>query len=285
MLRLQKRLNNFSLTAWAAFIFLVFGLGIVVGGYVFTQHPRNEKVFVEQVYSNFGIELISIALTVLVIEELNKRQTKEEVNRDRVRELILQLGSPDNAFAIEATRILRARGNLTDGTLKGAILLGANLRYADLEGINLQDADMASANLENARMGEANLRGIRLVEANLANASIWEANLENTDLRSANLQASNLRLSNLQNARLDRANLKDADLRATILRGANLTDANLENAVLNNSHFDETTILPDGTKWAPKIYLDRFTDTSHPRFWRSPNSTSPAYQDKDIPKD
>jgi len=60
---------NAHLKIIAAVILLVFGVGVVGGGYLFTQDIRNLRTLVEQLYSNFGIELFSIAITVLVIRK------------------------------------------------------------------------------------------------------------------------------------------------------------------------------------------------------------------------
>ena len=114
---------NAHLKIIAAVILLVFGVGVVGGGYLFTQDIRNLRTLVEQLYSNFGIELFSIAITVLVIETLNERRAKQE----RKTELILQMGSPDNSFAVEAVRILRQKGWLEDGSLRDARLSQAKL--------------------------------------------------------------------------------------------------------------------------------------------------------------
>ena len=61
------------------------------------------------------------------------------------------------------------------------------------------------------------------------------------------------------------------------LRGADLTSANLKNAQLTEAHFDEQTILPDGTRWSRTLDLRRYTDPTHAQFWRSGDVKSPAY--------
>ena len=49
----------------------------------------------------------------------------------------------------------------------GAILEGANLRYANLEGATLEDANLKGANLEGANLYRATLEGAYLYCANL----------------------------------------------------------------------------------------------------------------------
>jgi hypothetical protein len=63
-------------------------------------------------YANVSTELGSIAITVLIIDSLNQRR----MTRQEKAELVLQMSSPDNAFAQEAVRRLRARGWLKDGS-------------------------------------------------------------------------------------------------------------------------------------------------------------------------
>jgi hypothetical protein len=51
------------------------------------------------------------------------------------------MGSLSNDFALEATRIARIEGWLTDGSLKGVFLTRANLQAPNLASGNLQGAD------------------------------------------------------------------------------------------------------------------------------------------------
>jgi hypothetical protein len=58
-------------------------------------------------------ELVGIGITVLIIDNANEAIKR----REEKKRLILQMGSPDNAFAIEAVRQIRARGWILDGAL------------------------------------------------------------------------------------------------------------------------------------------------------------------------
>lgn len=69
-----------------------------------------------------------LVLGVLVIDFANERGN----TRERKEELILQMGSPNNDFAVEAVRILRLKGWLKDGSLEYASLIGANLQGAKI---------------------------------------------------------------------------------------------------------------------------------------------------------
>lgn len=170
-------------------------------------------------------------------------------------ELILQMGSPDNAFAREAVRQLDYFGWLHDGTL-----YGANLNFA---------------NLQSAELFQANLEGVNLVHANLQSANLFQTNLEGAELALSNLQDADLRYANLQGTVLWAANLESAKFEGANLKGANFIDANLKGANFRDALFDNNTLLPDKSRYEPdkhKEQLDRFTDPKHPDFWKLPNA-------------
>lgn len=109
---------------------------------------------------------------------------------------------------------------------------GQNLRGKDLSGQDLSYAVLVNADLSGAR-----LRDAKLAEANLANANLSEADMTDANMRGANLTAANLR----------NATLKNVDL-----TGAVLVRARLQGAL------DTSTILPDGTHWAPSRAMNDF---------------------------
>ncbi len=233
--------------AQAATGFLTIGGLIVIVGLLIRQGviqnvPSGIVFVIDELYSNAGVELLSIGLTVLVIDSLNRRRAEKE----RKEELILQLGSPDNGFALEAVRQLRYKGWLEDGSLQGAKLQGANLRWAKLNGTNLREASLYLANLQHAR-----LQGV---------------NLQQADLNSTYLQKAKLPGANLQQADLCRARLQAAYLYQANLQGANLIMAKLQGADLRGTKFDNTTTLPDGTKWTSDRDLREFSD---PEAWKT----------------
>ena len=192
-----NRLNKFN----AAFLLLVFGTVILASGftYVYEEETRSIKQFVQDLYANGGAELWSIAITVFVIEFLNDRRSRlerlereeqarlEEIEREQQikseaeaqekADLVLQMGSPNNAFAREAVRKLRARGWLQDGTVCGADLSGANLQNANLNGANLRGARLEKTNLRGAVLTEVNLEAAWLTECRLEAANLFNANL------------------------------------------------------------------------------------------------------------
>ena len=240
-------------SATAAIVLLLLGGIIVVGGYDYLHGALRLRNIVEDFYANASTELISIAITVLVIDQLNQRRNRQhEAEQKRIaqeaqeeqekKRLILQMGSPNNAVAIEAVRELKINTwGWDDETLDGAYLAGANLQRADLRVINLKGAVLFESNLQDADLFHANLERVNLIEANLQNAKLGMANLQDAQMYQAKLQGADLRFANLQSA-------------------------NLREAVL-----DETTILPDESNYDTEKGLEqlrRFTDPDHPEFWR-----------------
>ncbi|MEO1647052.1 MAG: pentapeptide repeat-containing protein, partial [Chloroflexota bacterium] len=111
----------------------------------------------------------------------------------------------------------------------------------------------------------------------------------NTDNSYADFSRSNLGEANLSNAHFGEANLEGAVLSKADLRGANLKEANMKNVkfALGNRQpivlMDDTTVLPDGTKYLPQEglkQLDKFINPRHSEFWRSDKKSSPAYSQK-----
>lgn len=329
--RIHEKVQNLGGTVVAALILGILGILIIIVGFALT-HPASLTIgatfpavsakldwvtsFVEDMYSNGGIELISIAVTVLIIESLNRRRA----DRERREELILQMGSPINSSAVEAARILSLKKWLRDGSLenrnfqeadlrgadltkarlqgvklgkaqlRGAQLRGAQLQGADLPEALLEEVNLREANLEKAQLWQANLQGAQMMEADCQHTFLAGANLAEADLREVNFHRARLTLADLSGARLMEANLNHADLASAKLRraqligadltGARLSDADLSGADLTGALFDDYTTLPDGTTWSEDVDLERFTNPRHPAFWRSDNRQSPAYRSK-----
>jgi hypothetical protein len=143
---------------------LILGICIGVLGYSYKQKESfDTNVLVEDFYANVSTDFVGIAITVLFIDQLNRRRLIQQEKES----LKLQMGSPNSMFAIEAVRILRDRGWLTNGSLQAANLNVSNLNGADLQNADLRNADLRNANLEAANLSGADLRG-----ANLANAAL-----------------------------------------------------------------------------------------------------------------
>lgn len=203
------------------------GFFLGIGGYIWLHWGRiSPKQVFEAFYQDVSITLIGVVITVLTIDRLNR----QEAIRQRRQELILQMGSPNNSFAVEAARLLRlCEWGFHDDTS----LHSARFEYADLRRANLRDANLFNAGFQHAFLDDASL-----YEANLQRAKFFGCSLERTILTGANLQ------------------------------GANLKEASLAEATLSRAIFNEQTTLPDGSKWTPSTDLTKFTDKTHSDFWK-----------------
>ena len=123
-------------------------------------------------------------------------------------------------------------------TLKEALKIGANLRYANLSGADLSNADLSGADLNGADLSGADLRCADLINAdlrcaNLSGAELIDADLSGADLRGADLRGAKLRYADLKGADLSSANLIDSDTTNTRLPIYSKWDFSIENDSLN----------------------------------------------------
>jgi len=156
---------------------------IVLGIVGFIPGPFPYFAVLTDFYIGMRSELVGIGLAVIIIANANDWMNRR-AEKDR---LILQMGSPDNAAAIEAVRQLRSRGWLFDGTLRrahlvmaelsGANLFMAKLFKAELNGAELNGADLRGADLRGAYLVKAELNGAKLNRAYLFKANLFKAKL------------------------------------------------------------------------------------------------------------
>jgi uncharacterized protein YjbI with pentapeptide repeats len=251
----------------------MLAIAVAIGtiGYL-NQHGAldlGEKVgiLLSDFYANFSTELASIAITVLLIDSLQKRHETQQ-HKER---LIHHLGSKHNVTAVQAVDELRLYGWLRDGTLQGLFLNRANLEGADLnfsdlrgvhlDGTNLQNAQFIEANLEGAEIVFSNMIGAVFVKTNLQGAilglknTVGGSNLNKADMREANLRTANLSRCSVQEALLEGADFSNAslietdlqgsDLRRTNLQSTNLLGASLDGAWLWSSQLQDSNVLDE----------------------------------------
>ncbi len=239
--KVLAHLGDFVLTARTAAIgLLLVGVTIIFFGF-YALYPSGDeehtfRQFVSDFYANGGAELLSIAITVLVIETLSERRS----NRIEKQRLIAEMGSLDATTTRNAVRQLRANGWLYDGSLNSADLNEANLDGTDLRNANIERANLQSAKLNHSRLDNACIR-----DSNFAHAELNKANLTNTDLQNANfceakmtstiLSEADLLGANFQNVQLDHAYLTGCNLIKANFDGANLGHADLREANLSNA--------------------------------------------------
>ncbi len=244
---LKKSWNNFvkwwTITKILGFVSLLLGVSGLLVGYI----PPLANKGVEDIRQRISPTLFGIGVTVLLIGTANEQlATREEKKR-----LISQMGSQDHGFALEAVRLLRARGWLYDGSLRNASLMEANLDGADMDRANLSGASLNLANLSGARLTAAGLIMAKLIKAQLSGANLIGSMLTGADLSGANLVIANLSGADLISVNLAGANLREATLSEADLSGANLcrahlNRANLVGARLSGAKYNSKTIWPDG---------------------------------------
>lgn len=188
--------------------------------------------------TNVYTEFLSVAATIAVIDQLNRRRDVRE--REQYKKgLFRQVKSLSNDAAIEALDQIQHEGwwdnmleNYRDG--KGRINLRAILWAGgvNLRGHNLQSANLRRANLQDADLRETNLQDADLLYAYLQDADLHYANLQHATLRSADLQHATLLSADLQHAKLGRANLQHAKLWDAKMQHVNLRSADLQHAKL-----------------------------------------------------
>ncbi len=254
---------------------LLVAMGILIGAIAFSSELDRSAYFI-----NLYTSLLSILVTVFVIDFLNRRREEHRERRQLQEQLIRDAGSTSNEIAKNAIHQLAKQGWLEGdtGLLKGAdlvdanlekaymrranlertILHGANLEKADLGSTNLQRADLSGSKLRSSNLFAANLQGADLSGARIEHAMLKNVHLQGADLSGANLTNTFLREANLEGVDFSHANLTEANLRNTNLKRADLSGANMQGAKLIGTMLNETTILPNGSHWTPDTDLTKF---------------------------
>ena len=101
------RINPYENARRSATFLLLVGLSAAIVGYL-QQYTFPDRLNIldnpiADFYANIATELISIGVTVGIIDKANRKESEKE----RKDELLLQMGSPNNAIAVEAVRVLR----------------------------------------------------------------------------------------------------------------------------------------------------------------------------------
>ena len=237
----------------AAAVLLFIGVFVIIFGFFFIRsgNPSFRQV-VEDFYANFGAEFVSIAITVFIIDRLNRRrQAREEKAQmiQRWREEIEDYRSwkSDEAKYRIVGNVKRLnRENISDICLIGAYLPGARLSEADLNGADLYGANLQGAVLQKAILGGTNLNNANLQGAYLQGAYLQQADLNGADLRGSKLQRTGLQGVDLSGALLDEADLSGANLSSANLCQADLELADLRGIKLEGTIYNNKTVWPDG---------------------------------------
>jgi len=202
---------NLELFLTIMLVMILFGFGVLVGRWSLRQELSNvqyhQKDVIRQAWwNNFwqgvSTELFGAVITTigfgLILVVFQQYQSIQNAKID----LILQIGSPDNAIVVEALRVARQKTWLDDGTLRGSNLRKANLSGADLRGADLSGVDLTGAVLSGVDLTGADLSDADLTGANLCGAILVQTNFEDADLAYANMAETFLFQANLTEADL-----------------------------------------------------------------------------------
>jgi hypothetical protein len=150
-----------------------------------------------------------------------RQELEEWLGGMALEDLLRELrGGEGRADAADVIDMLRMRGWLEDGSLKGVMLQGCALRDVDLVDAILSDADLDEVDLSGADLEAADLTGASLHDANLSDANLAGADLAGADLIGANFAGADMQMANLLGAQVDEAQLR----RAERLWGARMPD-------------------------------------------------------------
>lgn len=159
-------------------------------------------VDVDDLWPNIIPELLSIAITVFIIDTIYRRHSDDQAKKI----LITQLGSRNNAVATEALTELEARGWLSDGTLRGVFLLSANLDENSFTGADLRGTRFPFASLRKTAWMEADLREAWMDGADLEDATLsmhaTGQHYAEADLRGASMSEVNMRGARVRDEQL-----------------------------------------------------------------------------------
>ena len=225
------------------FVFLLLGLLLLIGGFVnhwllVTGYQSNSWLneLLEQNYSNFSSEFISIGITVLVINALvEKESRKREWER-----LVINMSSPDNGIAISAVKELKVLGLLTNGFLFGRQFDYANLKNAFLHEADLGLCSFFKCNFSGAILSDAKLRGV---------------GFSNSDLSKTHLLRVIAEEAYFHTVRLNGADFEDAVLSKAVFEECDLSGANVTDRQLKKTSSLRGSIMPSGVKYNGRFNL------------------------------
>lgn len=211
----RKHRRHINLLPIVGIILGVAGLILSLGGH-WQEYGRFDLQHLKRdFYANAGTELISIAITVVVIDTLYRFRERRQYKA----QLIRQLGSGDRSTALQAVPELKVEDWFYDGALHGARLWHADLSLGQMHYANLEGADLRAANLRGTELKSANLRQTRLNHADLSYTEVTEADFSEANLKGVRLQGSNISLAQIQSATtLEGATMPDGSSYAAWLR-------------------------------------------------------------------
>lgn len=182
-----------------ALIILALGIGLLVVGFRIL-HPGISitlATLLPDFYANVVTTLVGVALTVLIIDALNRRR---DDRLEKIR-LIRDMGCGDNGIA------LRAVVEITENNLH----LKGFLRNRHFWCARLAGAQLLSADLSYSSFHHADFTGAALYGAILRRTSFWHAQLRGLDFRDADLTDADFIYADLTHALVTKEQLQSAD--------------------------------------------------------------------------
>lgn len=192
----MKRLSTWwvsqsSAARWRILTLAVLLVGAVVPTVIgFIANPDWPSLLLN-LGSEMGGGLITFILIDMIVAQRDAQDARQEQMGELRQRLVHKLGSSLNTEARRAAEELRVLGWLTDGSLEGVELIGANLEHVDLRGAALRCARMYRANLRGARLYGADLSGAFLTGCNLEGATMGRIKLDGAWMAGANLTGCN----------------------------------------------------------------------------------------------
>jgi hypothetical protein len=136
-------------------LYMVVGF---IAGVVVCLLTQQSIVNLSELVQGLLPEAAGILVTVIVIDQLNRRRDTRNAIKQLQEQLVRDASSRVNDVAINAIHQMRKRNWLegdNNGLLSGTDLRGANLQGADLRDANLQGAKLFGAELQGADLGVA----------------------------------------------------------------------------------------------------------------------------------
>lgn len=218
---------------------IILGIAVLMIGF----YPKPLPRIIEDLYANFSTELISIGVTVLIIDRIRERRANEREKKM----LISQMSSHFNILACDAARILRDRG--WHRGLGGISLWKANLENAELWEFFLTGANLTYANLRNANLCGAIVDGVRLTQGN--EGSLEGAHLHRTSLKQARITSEKANHLIFKDAQFVGADLSGAKFLGVF--GGIMTES--MHPHLKVARCLRDSIMPDGTRYNGRYNL------------------------------
>ena len=194
------RLPNIAITAplIGALIILILAIFMFVVGFRIL-HPGQPMTFftlLNDFYSNAITTLLGIAVTVLIIDGLNR------IRDDRLEKirLLRDIGCGDRGIALRA---------VVEITHKNLHQIGF-LRHRVFENAQLAGAMLAGADLSYSLFHYADLTGVELYGAKLQRTCFWHAILHGADFRDADLTMTDFIYADLFQAHITIKQLQSA---------------------------------------------------------------------------